>query len=155
MKQKAFKLKEQITVFTDEGRSHSALAIAARSMMDVRATYDVTDTRTGEKVGACKRQGFASIVRDTWEIRGPDDTVLATLTEDSLALALVRRFFLKAWLPQTFTVASPDGRAYGHIRQRFNPFVLIYDADFGKDGLDARLCLAATVLMLAIEGRQG
>ncbi len=155
VKQKAFKLKEEITVFADEARNSPALGIKARGVLDVRGVYDVTDTRTGERVGSCKRQGFASLVRDTWEIRGPDDALVATLTEDSLALALVRRFVLKAWLPQTFTVASPDGRDFGKIKQRFNPFSLVYDADFGDDGLDARLAVAATVLMLAIEGRQG
>lgn len=155
VKQKAFKLKEEITVFADEGRTKPALTIKARSVLDVRGVYDITDVRTGERVGSCKRQGFASLVRDTWEVRGPDDAVVGTLTEDSLALALVRRFLLKAWLPQTFTLTSADGRSLGGLKQRFNPFQLVYDADFGDAGLDARLGLAATVLLLAIEGRQG
>jgi uncharacterized protein YxjI len=158
VKQKAFKLKEEITAFRDEGRNQPLLRIKARSILDVRATYDVTDATTGERIGSCKRQGFASLVRDTWEIKTADDTLVGTLAEDSLMLALVRRFLLKAWLPQGFTLTAPDGRKLGRLQQRFNPFVIVYDADFGPEGegaVDTRLATAATVLLLAIEGRQG
>lgn len=158
VKQKAFRLKEEITAFRDEDKSQPVIRIQARSIMDVRGTYDVTDAITGERVGTCKRQGLKSLLRDTWELRGVDDTLVGTLSEDSLALALVRRFLLKAWLPQTFSLTAPDGRTLGKLKQRFNPFVIVYDCDFGADGADAvdtRLATAATVLLLAIEGRQG
>lgn len=158
VKQKAFRLKEEITAFRDEGKTQPVLRIQARSIMDTRGAYDVTDASTGERVGVCKRQGLKSIIRDTWEIHGADDTLVGTLAEDSLALALVRRFLLKAWLPQTFTLTSPEGTVLGRLKQRFNPFVIVYDADFGEAGpnaVDTRLATAATVLILAIEGRQG
>lgn len=158
VKQKAFRLKEEITAFRDEGKTQPMLRIQARSILDVRATYDVTDGATGERVGTCKREGLKSLLRDTWELRNVDDAVVGTLAEDSLVLALIRRFLLKAWLPQGFTLTAPDGRVLGRIKQRFNPFILVYDADFGADAPDAvdtRLATAATVLLLAIEGRQG
>ncbi|MES2639052.1 MAG: hypothetical protein V4850_06200 [Myxococcota bacterium] len=158
VKQKAFRLKEEITAYRDEGKSQPVLRIQARSIMDVRGTYDVTDASTGERVGTCKRQGLKSLLRDTWELRGVDDTLVGTLSEDSLALALVRRFLLKSWLPQTFSLTAPDGRSLGKLKQRFNPFLIVYDCDFGAggpDAVDTRLATAATVLLLAIEGRQG
>jgi uncharacterized protein YxjI len=157
VKQKAFRLREEITAFVDEARTSASLRIKARSIMDVRATYDVADATSGQTVGTCKRAGFKSLLRDTWEIRGPDDALVANLQEDSLMLALVRRFFFKAWLPQTFSLTTPDGRRLGGMKQRFNPFVLIYDVDLGAEepgALDARLGQAAVVLLLAIEGRQ-
>lgn len=157
VKQKAFRLREEIVAFVDEARSSAALRIKARSIMDVRATYDVTDATTGTTIGSCKRAGFKSLLRDTWEVRGPDEGLVATLQEDSLMLALLRRFLFSAWLPQTFSLTAPDGRRLGGLKQRFNPFLLIYDVDLGPEGpdaLDARLGQAAVVLVLAIEGRQ-
>ena len=157
VKQKAFRLKEEITAFRDEAKSQPVLRIQARNILDIRATYDVTDAATGEKIGSCKRQGLKSILRDTWEVNSADDTLVGTLMEDSLVLALIRRFLLKAWLPQGFTLTAPDGKILGKLKQRFNPFIITYDADFGADepgAIDTRLATAATVLLLAIEGRQ-
>lgn len=154
VKQKAFKLKEAITVYGDEDMTDVELLIQARSIMDFSGTYDVT-TPEGQKVGALRRQGMKSIFRDRWEILDPDDAVIGTVEEDSMALAILRRF-LSALVPQSFTVAV-GGETVGVFDQHFNPFVAKYDIDFSYDSrgqLDRRLGIAAVVLLLAVEGRQ-
>lgn len=153
VKQKAFKLKEEITVFADEGQQDAVLRIRARSILDVSATYDVTDARSGEKAGACRREGLKSMLRDEWTILGHDDQPLAKVREDSMLMALLRRFLLKNWLPQTFVIEGTDGARLGQLKQRFNPFRLTYDVEITR--LDPRVGVAAVVLLLAIEGRQG
>lgn len=154
VKQKAFKLKEEITVYADEKRTRPMLRIKARQVLDVSATYDVTDANTGEVVGALRRHGLRSILRDKWLILGEGDKEIGQIEEDTGILALVRRFLLKL-IPQSFNVTM-HGRSAGRIKQRFNPFVLVYDVEFPSDGtLDLRLGVAAVVLLLAIEGRQG
>ena len=50
-KQKAFKLKEDIHVYTDEGMSTEVLTIQARSIVDFSAAYDIVDARSGERTG--------------------------------------------------------------------------------------------------------
>ncbi len=154
VKQKAFRLREQITVYTDESQRQALLGIRARQMLDVSATYDVTDLATGETVGALKRRGLRSILRDHWLILGPDDAEIGTIQEDTGLLALVRRF-LTNLIPQTFVVTL-HGQPAGRIRQRFNPFLLTYDVDFSasQGAFDPRLGVAAAVLLLAVEGRQ-
>jgi hypothetical protein len=107
-------------------------------------------------VGACKREGLKSMMRDEWTLMAPGDAYIANLQEDSLFLALVRRFVIKGWIPQTYSLNAPTG-AIGKIKQRFNPFQLVYDVtlDGPNTGeLDPRLAVAQVVLMLAIEGRQ-
>ena len=101
-----------------------------------------------------RRKGLRSILRDEWSVLGPDDAELGTVREDSGILALVRRF-LTNLVPQTFVVAL-QGRPAGRIKQRFNPFILSYDVDFSeaRGGLDPRMGVAMTVLLLAVEGRQ-
>ena len=49
--QKAFKLKEDIRVFTDETAQTERLAIKARQIVDFSAAYDVFDSQKGEKIG--------------------------------------------------------------------------------------------------------
>lgn len=155
VKQKAFKLKEEITVFADEGMKEPQLRINARSIIDISATYDVVDAATDEGVGALQRKGLKSLLRDEWSILDTDGIEVGRIVEDSGFLALVRRF-LSNLIPQTFHVTMGEQQV-GVIKQRFNPFLLSYDVDFSAaqaGGLDPRLGVAAVVLLLAIEGRQ-
>jgi len=155
VKQKAFKLKEEITVFGDEAATKPMLSIKARSILDFAATYDVTDVATGERVGAMKREGVrSSFLRDKWTILGENDNKIGEVNEDSMMLALLRRF-LSNLIPETFHV-HVAGKEVGTIVQAFNPFILTYRVDFSQAGalLDPRLGVAMVVLLLAIEGRQ-
>lgn len=155
VEQKAFKLKEDITVFADEQKTRPLLNIKARSVMDFSAAYDVVDVSTGQRVGALRRKGLKSILQDEWVVLDATDKQIATIQEDSTLLAMLRRFLSKL-IPQSFHVRL-DGQEVGVIRQAFNPFVLKHDVDLRADSsrrLDRRLALAAVVLLLAIEGRQ-
>lgn len=155
VKQKAFKLKEEITVFADEQQADAMLGIQARSIMDMSATYDVTDSKTGENVGGMRRKGLKSIFKDEWSILDANGEEIGLVQEDSGIMALVRRFLLK-FLPQTFKVSIGDNEV-GHIKQTWNIFKLTYQVDFSGDKagtLDRRLAVAMVVLLLAIEGRQ-
>ena len=132
------------------------LAIKARGIIDIGMTYDVVDTATNEKLGALRRKGLKSILRDEWHILDANDQRIGTILEDSLVLAMVRRL-LSNLVPQKFNV-DIQGQKVMEMRQRFNPFVAKIDLDFSFDQegwLDRRTAVAAAVLMSAIEGRQG
>jgi len=80
---------------------------------------------------------------------------VAMVQEDSGALALVRRFLFNL-IPQTFVVSTGDGEV-GKMKQRFNPFLHVYDVDLRpteNHEINPRLGIAAAVLLLAIEGKQ-
>ncbi len=154
-KMKAFKLKEDLRVYTGEDMAEEVLSIKARSILDFGATYDVTDPATGERVGALRRKGLKSILRDEWLILDANDQEVGMIQEDSMLLALVRRF-LSNLVPQTFK-GDMGGVQVLSFRQHFNPFIQKIDLDFSMDTdgrLDRRLGIAASVLLCAIEGRQ-
>lgn len=151
-KQKAFKLKEDIRVYQDEAQARELLVIKARSIIDFSAAYDVHDATTGERVGAYRRKGLRSILRDKWEILDTGDFVIGTIEEDSMYKALLRRF-LSNLIPQSYVIEA-GGVEVGRLKQRFNPFV--FKADYSViGGLDRRLILAGMVLLMCVEGRQG
>jgi hypothetical protein len=152
-KQKAFKLREDVRVFADEGQQHELLWIRARQALDFAAFYDVVDSGTQQKLGALRRRGFKSIVRDSWEVLDETDRPIARVEEDSAALALVRRF-LTNLVPQTFHLRGAHGGAAA-FRQRFNPFVYSLEVSVPADiVVDPRLVFAAAVMLAVIEGRQ-
>jgi uncharacterized protein YxjI len=152
--QKAFKLKEDIRVFTDDSKSKELLSIRARQVIDFSAAYDVVDSVGGRKVGALRRKGWSSMFRDSWEILDDGDRPLARVQEDSATLALVRRF-LTNLIPQRYHVIAAGEKQVASMRQHFNPFVFKLDVEIGPDcPVDRRLVLATAVLLAAVEGRQ-
>jgi hypothetical protein len=154
-KQKAFKLKEDIRIFSDESMSNERMIIKARQIVDFSAAYDVVDTVENHKIGALRRKGWSSLIRDSWEFLGKNDQPIAALVEDSMFMALLRRF-LSNLIPQTYHVIQ-NGKTLITYKQNFNPFVLkirvIIDPD-SRDIIDPRLVLAGGILLAAIEGRQ-
>lgn len=154
--QKMFKLREDIRLYADEQKSQEVLAIKARQIIDFSAAYDVIDSGNGQKVGALRRKGVKSILRDEWEVLDENDRVIGMLLEDNMTLALLRRLLLGAWLPQNYDLILGEQHV-ADLKQRFNLFRYEMDVDFSMDSarrLDRRLGLAGAVLIAIIEGRQ-
>ena len=153
--QKMFKIREDIRVYSDESKTQEVLMIKARQIMDFSAAYDVVDSSTGQKVGTLRRKGLASILRDEWEVLDVGDNVIGKLFEDSMGLALVRRF-LSNLVPQNYDLTLGTNRVADY-KQNFNPFTYQLNLDFSMDInklLDRRLGIAAGILLAAVEGRQ-
>lgn len=154
--QKMFRLKEDIRIYGDESKTQEVLSIQARQIMDFSAAYDVVDTQMNQKVGALRRKGWSSLVRDEWEVLDASDNVIARLFEDSIGLALLRRLLLGSWLPQNYDIAMDETRV-ADLKQRFNLFRYEMDLDFSMDPasrLDRRIGIAAAVLLATVEGKQ-
>lgn len=154
--QKMFRLREDIRVYGDEGKSQEVLSIKARQILDFSAAYDVLDTEMNQKVGVLRRRGLRSILRDEWEVLDANDRQIGKLFEDSVPMALLRRFLLGSWLPQNYDITVGDTRV-ADLKQRFNPFRYELDLDFRMDTtnhLDRRLGIAAAILLAAVEGKQ-
>lgn len=152
---KAFKLKEDIRLFAGGAQDEEILRIRARSILDLGTVYDVFDSPSGQKIGSLKRNFGKSLIRDSWEIWDVTETVIGEYSEDNLALALIRRFLIDL-LPQTFTIHQTGGGQIGEIKQNFNPFTVKLDVNLNENQpIDKRLVLVGSILLAAIEGRQG
>lgn len=150
VKQKAFRLKEELNVFKDSSQSDKRLMIKARSITDFSGGYDITDVVTGEVVGGAMRHGFKSMFQDEWSLLEPDGTVAGKCIERGGIMILIRKWF--PIIPQKYEVQW-KGEIVGTIQQQMNPFILAYDVNFheGKS-FDPRLGVGLVVLLLAIEG---
>ncbi len=153
---KAFKLKEDIRLYTGEDMQTEVLRIHARNILDISATYDVVDSASGDKIGALRRKGLKSIVKDEWLFLDTEDREIGLIQEDVLVLALLRRFVTEL-IPQSYD-GFIGGQKVCDFQQNFNPFVTKITLDFTPDTqglLDRRLGIAAAVLLCGIEGKQG
>ncbi|MDI4645823.1 hypothetical protein [Cohnella hashimotonis] len=153
---KAFKLKEDIRLFSDDTMQDELISIQARSIIDFSAIYDVFDSTTGENLGSLRRKGVKSMLKDEWAILDTSEREIGLIKEDSALMALLRRF-LTNLIPQKFHVEM-GGAPVALFKQDLNPLVgkLRLDFSYDKDNrLDRRLGLAAAVLLVVIEGQQG
>lgn len=154
---KAFKLKEDIRIYTDEEKTTELISIKARSILDFSAGYDVVDAQSGSSLGTFKRKGMKSLFKDTYILLDQHDQEYAELSEDSGLLALIRRFvpFANILIPQIFHLRGNDGGGSVEYTQKMNPIVqrlTVTGAQSG--GFDPRVVLAGGMLLAAIEGKQ-
>jgi uncharacterized protein YxjI len=158
-KQKAFKLKEDIRIYTDESCSTEWLVIKARSVIDFGATYDIM-LPDGSVIGSLRRKGLAStFIRDSWLVFDSEGRQIAALAEEGNSLlVLARRYFdyVSLLAPQKFALKRMDGTAVARYRQHFNLLVYRLSIAVERDDpeLDDLMIMAAGCLICAIEGRQ-
>ncbi|MBD3370946.1 hypothetical protein GF402_11380 [Candidatus Fermentibacteria bacterium] len=153
--QKAFKLREDMSIWASERKERELLKIRTPQILDWGATYFVTDSTTGEEVGAIARKGLKSVVRDEWKFLSAEQEEIGTLTESGWARAIISR--LIKLVPQKYVIRSSDGREISTVKQHFNIFILKYTMDIHEPypPIDRRLMIAMGILLCAIEGRQG
>ena len=125
--QKAFKLKEDIRLYSDKDKTEELLVIKARSIIDFSAAYDVEDPLNGQKLGAFKRKGWSSFLRDQWIAMDASDQEIGHVKEDSAMMAMLRRFI--GIIPQTYHCEVNGAHACTY-KQNFNPFVYKLNIDF-------------------------
>ncbi len=152
-KQKAFKLKEDFRIYSDESMNQELLSITTPHILDIGATYNISDATTGEAVGALRRKGLKSIITDEWVILSKEGQEIGIVAETSMITALLSRFI--SLIPQTYVVRA-NGQEVAEIKQHFNPFVLKYTMTISDVGfsIDPRLLIATGILLAGIEGRQ-
>lgn len=153
-KMKAFKLREDLRVYSDESQKEELLTIKTPQILDFGATYYVKDATTNEDIGAISRKGLKSIFKDEWIFRSNEGQEIGKLTESSMVGAILSRLF--KLIPQTYIVLA-NNRKIAEIKRHFNPFVLKYSMTIRDTGspIDRRLLIATGILLAGIEGRQG
>ncbi|MBL8764388.1 MAG: hypothetical protein JNM07_08985 [Phycisphaerae bacterium] len=157
-KQRAFKLKEDIRIYTDESCSQELVVIRARNIIDFSGTYEVA-LADGSLIGSLRRSGMASnFLRDSWQLFDAGGRPIGTLKEQGGILAFARRYieYVAFFAPERFSLTRTDGAEIAAFRQHFNPFVyrLSVTVKLADPEIDDLLILATGCLITAIEGRQ-
>lgn len=164
VRQKTFKFKEDIRFYTDQSRLHELMRIKARQRFDPSARYDVTDG-FGATIGAIQKVFGASLLRSTYRLIDSTGAEVATVTEESQLVALVRRLVgfipylneVGNWLPIPYHfVFLRNGVVLGsHRRELFrlrDSYYIDMSADAARS-VDRRLVLAIAVGMDALQAR--
>lgn len=89
--QKRLAFKERVTFYGDEARTQPIFTFRAEKVLDVHGRYVVEDMQ-GAVIGTFKKEFKASLLKSTWHILNADGQPQMTVAENSLTLALFRRF---------------------------------------------------------------
>ncbi len=82
VKQKLFKLKEDINIFADESQTNHLYNIKADRVLDFSAKYNFTDAG-GNELGSIKRQGMRSIWRANYDIFDQASNAVMKINEEN------------------------------------------------------------------------
>jgi hypothetical protein len=82
MKQKMFKLKEDIRIFADDTQTTQLFGIKADRIIDFSAKYNFTD-RNGTTLGSIRRKGMRSIWKAHYEIYDEREQLVMEIHEES------------------------------------------------------------------------
>lgn len=165
VKQKAFRLRESVTVFQDEAQARPLYRMTADRVIDISARYQIDDAG-GARLGALERQGMRSIWRAHYEVHRGSAQVFAIAEENpwvKLADGLVGEIpvvglFTGYLLHPAYRVTRPAGQA-AVLRALKQPalFESRYRIERGEDldPADETLALLAVLMMLLLERSRG
>jgi hypothetical protein len=164
-KQKAFKLKEAITIFADQAQTKPLYKIAADRIIDFSATYNIS-TPEGVYLGAIRQKGARSIWRSHYEIVRNNDVVFNATEENPWVKVLDGLFegipiigALSGYVfHPKYLITTPAGA--GVVRVKKEPAFL--ESTFKAERLpatippdDERLLLIGAVTMVLLERARG
>ena len=165
VKQKAFKLKEDVTIYADEAQSKPVYRIAADRIIDWNARYEIT-TAAGEKLGAVKRQGMKSLWKSQYDVSDARGANVFTVREanpwtkvfDHLLGEVPVLGMLTGYLfHPAYVVARPNGTPMFRVTKRAALFEGKYQVTVeGKyTENEESLAVPAMVMMLLLERLRG
>ncbi|MFK7767974.1 MAG: hypothetical protein AB8B55_12195 [Mariniblastus sp.] len=82
VQQKMFRLKEAVTVFTDEKKQATLCEIKADKIIDWSACYHFYDN-SGESFGAVRRKGMRSIWKAHYQVLDENNQHISTIEEEN------------------------------------------------------------------------
>ncbi len=148
--QKRLAFKEQVTLYSDDTKQVPVLGFKARQVIDLGATYDVTDA-AGTPIGLFRKDFAKSLLRSTWIVEQPG-LGAATGQERSQWVAILRRFVDSlSWLPYHFDFAIEGHPGFSVVKKwgiRDRYVVEVHDPR-----LDRRLVIAMAVALDALQSR--
>lgn len=139
-----------LTFYASAMKGEPILRVMQDQKAIIVATFTVLDAQ-GRPIAKLRKNHLWNFIRRKWEIYTPDGALLALAMEDSMILAILRRFLgtLYGILRTNFVIEAPDGAPLGRLDRKFtllDRYVLDVSADV-TGHLDRRIALAMGVML--------
>lgn len=126
VRQKMFKLKEDVIIFSDESRSKELFRIKADRWLDFNASYSMTNQFDGQKFGRLARKGMRSFWKATYDVLDKNDQSKFQISEDNGWIKFLDGFvseiplvgmFTGYFLNPSYSVKDSSGNVYFKLKK--------------------------------------
>ena len=126
VKQKAFRLKEDVLIFRDEGQTEQLYRIKADRIIDIGARYEITDANGG-LAGAVKQEGMRTLWRATYRIIDSTGELVGRIHEENPWVKVIDAvigeipflgLLLQMFVSPAYVVEAPVGVPVLRVRKR-------------------------------------
>lgn len=152
-KQKAFKIKEDIRVFTDENMTHELFKIKQQQLVDIWGTFAIIDSASNVALGYVRRKALKSAyVRSSWQLLDANQNLVGEVAEDS-GKGAIRRYMPGGRLVPISMTLTLNNYPVATIDQQFKVIGDIWDINCTAvpPYFDRRVLLSCALLMGMIE----
>ena len=126
VKQKAFKLKEDVTIFNDEAQTQPVYHIKANKALDIGATYSIS-TADGRPLGAVRQHGMRTFWKATYGILDEAGNAIGLIHEKDAWVKVIDGLIgeipflglvIQQWINPTYLIDGADGVTLLRLRKR-------------------------------------
>jgi hypothetical protein len=152
-KQKMFRLKEDIRIYTDDSMTNEVFKIMQAQIFDGWGTFDVIDSRTNTCVGKIKRKYLMSgFVADEYFILDPNGQQIGRIAE-GVGRGLARKYMPLGGLVPEHVAVEFYGQEVARINQQFKIIGDSWEVDCNRvpPHVDRRTLLGCMIMMGMIE----
>ncbi|WP_055435369.1 hypothetical protein [Lacinutrix algicola] len=165
VKQKMFKLKEAITIYSDSNKTNVAYTIAANQWLDFSAAYALKDA-DGSIIGKIARKGWASIWKANYEIIDQHDKIQYHIKENNAWVKVldsilgeipVLGFFTGYLFNPTYNVTNLRGEIIVKLKKEPSFFGKEFKVELVKpiDNDDDDRIMLSLMMLVLLERRRG
>ena len=166
VRQKMFKLKEDVIVFNDESKSEELFRIKADRWLDFNASYAMNDLVNQKSYGRLARKGMRSFWKSHYEILDEKDQLKFLISEDNAWVKIfdgmvgeipIIGMFTGYFLNPSYTVKDPSGNEYFRLKKMPSFIGRRFQLDRLKDidDQDESLVVLSFLMMVLLERSRG
>ena len=126
VKQRAFRLKEDVTIYADEAQTQPLYQIKANQIFDIGATYSIS-TADGRSLGALRQRGMRTLWSATYDILDDHGSSIGLIHEQDPWVKVIDGliggipflgFVVQQWINPTYLIDGADGTTLLQMRKR-------------------------------------
>ena len=166
VREKMFKLKEDVIVFNDESKSQELFRIKADRWLDFNASYSMTDLSTHKNFGRLARKGMRSIWKTQYDIIDGNEKIKFQINEDNAWIKIWDSFvgeipiigmFTGYFLNPSYTVKDASGKEYFKLKKMPSLIGRRFQLDrlIDIDNEDESLVILSFLMMVLLERERG
>jgi hypothetical protein len=165
VKQRAFRLREDVTIFADEEQTQPVYHIKANKIIDIGATYSITSA-DGRPLGAVRQRGMRTFWKATYDILDESGSAIGLIHEQDAWVKVIDGligeiplvgFVIQQWINPTYLIDGDDDTTYLHLRKR--PSLIerrfIVEQDSPLPSRLEQLALPAVLMVVLLERGRG